>query len=100
MKKSFIGFAVLLCLATAAQAAPAVDAVAGTAQAGWDKNRLEGWIIQIDYRGGHFKMLDPRGFQKRVVTKPGIIGDYRVGDRVRVEIDPGYKRASLIEKLY
>ena len=64
-----------------------------------DKNQLEGWIIGVDYTKSHFRLLDPRGFQRRVVTKLGIIGDYRLGDKVRVEIDPGYKRAVVIEKL-
>jgi hypothetical protein len=65
-----------------------------------DKNNLEGWIIGVDYRGGYFRLLDPRGFQRRVVTKPGTIADYRLGDRVRVQIDPDYKRARWVEKLY
>mgnify|MGYP001612807170 FL=1 len=64
-----------------------------------DKNRLEGWIVRIDYGRSNFRMLDPRGFERRVTTKPGTIGDYRIGDKVRVEIDPGYKRARSIEKL-
>ena len=64
-----------------------------------DKDILEGWIIGIDYRSNHFQLLDPRGFQKRVTTKPGIIGDYRIGDKVHVEIDPDYQRARTIEKV-
>jgi len=64
-----------------------------------DKDNLEGWIINIDYRANLFRLLDPRGFQKRVATKPGVIGDYRIGDKVRVEIDPDYKRARTIEKI-
>jgi len=79
----------------------AADLAASTGQTEViDKNRLEGWIVRIDYNKNHFRLLDPRGFERRVVTKPGTIGDYRIGDKVRVEIDPGYKRASLIEKLY
>jgi hypothetical protein len=65
-----------------------------------DKNHLEGWIVRIDYNKSYFRLLDPRGFERRVVTKPGMIGDYKIGDKVRVEIDPGYKRASSIQKLY
>ena len=64
-----------------------------------DKDVLEGWILSVDYRANHFRLLDPRGFQKRIATKPGIIGEYKLGDRVRVEIDPDYKRARTIEKL-
>ncbi len=64
-----------------------------------DKDILEGWILSVDYRANYFRLLDPRGFQKRISTKPGIIGDYRLGDKVRVEIDPDYKRARTIEKI-
>ena len=83
-----------------AAAADSMPAGTVTGTAAFDKNHLEGWIIGVDYRGSNFRLLDARGFQKRVVTKPGTIGDYRIGDKVRVEIDPGYKRASSIEKLY
>ena len=82
-----------------ASAAEMVGAVAGSMES-VDKNKLEGWIIGVDYRNNNFRLLDPRGFQRRVVTKPGTIGDYHLGDRVRVEIDPDYKRARSIEKLY
>lgn len=88
---SLVLFAPSVLAGELAAAAPRTEIV--------DKNHLEGWIIGVDYTKSHFRLLDPRGFQRRVVTKPGIIGDYRLGDKVRVEIDPGYKRASLIEKL-
>lgn len=65
-----------------------------------DKDILEGWIIGVDYRHSRFRLLDPRGFQRHVTTKPGTIGDYRLGDRVKVEIDPDHDRARWIEKLY
>ena len=74
-------------------------AVLGTAES-VDKNNLEGWIIEVDYQKNAFRLLDPRGFQRRVITKPGMIGDYRIGDKVRVVIDPDYGRAGSIEKLY
>ncbi len=64
-----------------------------------DKHVMEGWITRVDYRSSQFRLLDPRGFQRQVTTKPGTIGDYRLGDHVRVEIDPDYKRARLIEKI-
>ena len=64
-----------------------------------DKDILEGWILSVDYRANYFRLLDPRGFQKRITTKPGIIGEYKLGDKVRVEIDPDYQRARSIEKL-
>lgn len=65
-----------------------------------DKDILEGWILSVDYRANHFRLLDPRGFQKRIATKSGIIAEYKLGDKVRVEIDPDYQRARTIEKLY
>ena len=76
-------------------AAPLVSAAGSV-----DKNNLEGWIIEVDYQKNAFRLLDPRGFQRRVITKPGMIGDYRIGDKVRVVIDPDYGRAGSIEKLY
>ena len=82
-------------------AAPAVEMGPAAGVTGMvDKDNLEGWIIAVDYRSNHFRLLDPRGFQRRITTKPGIIGDYRLGDRVRVEVDPDYKRARSIEKVY
>lgn len=102
MKKTAFGSLLLLVFSLlAANAALAAEPVmASEASGAIDKNRLEGWIVGIDYRNSHFQLLDPRGFQKRVVTKLGMIGDYRIGDRVRVEIDPDYDRARMIEKLY
>ena len=102
MKRAgWVLFVFILVPWVAAGAASAVEMGPAAGVAGpVYKDNLEGWIIGIDYRGSHFQMLDPRGFQRRVVTKPGMIGDYRIGDRVRVEIDSDYKRARTIEKLY
>ena len=96
----FLTFCLLLGTGVVWAADPMASGAAGGGTAAFDKNHLEGWIIGVDYRGNNFRLLDGRGFQKRVVTKPGTIGDFRLGDRVRVEIDPGYKRANSIEKLY
>ncbi len=63
-----------------------------------DKNQLEGWIVKVDYNKNSFRLLDPRGFQRTVRTKLGIIGGYRLGDHVKVTIDPDYNRAGVIEK--
>lgn len=102
MKRSILGFfSLVVFLIPFVPMVHAADALAPAPQTEvLDKNRLEGWIIGVDYRNSNFRVLDPRGFQRRVATKPGTIGDYKLGDRVRVEIDPGYKRASMIEKLY
>ena len=84
----------------AVSAAPAAEMGPAAGVTGLvDKDNLEGWIIGIDYRSNHFRVLDPRGFQRSVTTKPGMIGDYRIGDKVRVEIDPDYKRARMVEKI-
>jgi hypothetical protein len=64
-----------------------------------DKTQLEGWIVKVDYRQSTFRMLDPRGFERTVTVKPGIIGDYRIGDRVKVSLTPGRPWANVIEKL-
>ena len=94
-------FVFLLMQMVSVSTAPAVEMGPAAGVSGLiDKDNLEGWIIGVDYRANHFRLLDPRGFQRRITTKPGIIGDYRIGDRVRVEVDPDYKRARSIEKLY
>ncbi len=62
-------------------------------------NVFEGWIVKIEYNKSLFHLLDPRGFEKKINTKPGIIGDYRMGDHIRVEVDPVIKTAYTIEKL-
>ncbi len=64
-----------------------------------DPNVFEGWIVKIEYNKNRFRLLDPRGFEKKINTKPGIIGDYRMGDHIRVEVDPVIKTAYTIEKL-
>jgi hypothetical protein len=64
-----------------------------------DKSQLEGWIVKVDYRGNSFRLLDPRGFERTVKTLPGAIGSYRLGDHVKVSIDPDYRVAPLIEKV-
>ncbi len=101
MKKAlWVVVALVLMQSLAAPAAFATDMGPAAGVTGLvDKDILEGWIIGVDYRANHFRLLDPRGFQKRVTTKPGIIGDYRLGDKVRVEIDPDYQRARTIEKI-
>lgn len=70
---------------------PATEAV--------DKSQLEGWIVKVDYRDNSFRLLDPRGFERTVTTKPGIIGHYRLGDHVKVSIDPDYRISPTIEKM-
>ncbi len=101
MKKTFLSLLLLAGLAVPAQAAyhsfeyaaglPPTEAV--------DKSQLEGWIVKVDYRNNEFRLLDPRGFERTVTTKPGSIGDYRLGDHVKVTIDPDYRVAPLIEKV-
>lgn len=101
MKRTVLALFALSLFAPFAGAASAVEmgSAAGVPER-VDKDVLEGWIIAVDYHGSKFRLLDPRGFQRQVVTRPGTIGDYRLGDRVRVEIDPDYDRAHTIEKLY
>jgi hypothetical protein len=89
----------LFTMTTAVSQAIEMGPAAGVPEA-VDKDQLEGWITSVDYRSSDFRLLDPRGFQRRVTAKPGTIGDYRLGDRVRVIIDPDYDRAESIEKLY
>ena len=70
---------------------PATEAV--------DKSQLEGWIVKVDYHHNAFRILDPRGFERTVTTKSGAIGGYRMGDHVKVSIDPDYRVAPTIEKI-
>ncbi len=104
MKKHFKWFAlslVSLCWIVSAPAAKA-DFSAPTQVSGMESqkpNVFEGWIVKIEYNKNMFRLLDPRGFEKKIKTKPGIIGDYRMGDHVRVEVDPAIKTAYSIEKL-
>lgn len=101
MKKSgwmIVAFIFVQSLAVPAAFATDMGSAAGVTGL-VDKDSLEGWILSVDYRANYFRLLDPRGFQKRIATKPGMIGEYKLGDKVRVEIDPDYKRARTIEKI-
>ena len=103
MKKSFVFLLVFLGLGwvgTAAHAAHhSFEYAAGLSPTETvDKTQLEGWITRVDYNKNSFRLFDPRGFERTVRTKPGTIGDYHLGDHVKVTIDPEYQRASLIEK--
>ena len=64
-----------------------------------DKTKLEGWIVKVDYKQNSFRLLDPRGFERTIQTKPGTIGDYQRGDHVKVSIDREREWLSQIEKL-
>ena len=64
-----------------------------------DKTQMEGWIVKVDYRNNSFRLLDPRGFERTVRTKHGVIGHYRLGDHVKVSINSDYRVSPLIEKL-
>ena len=64
-----------------------------------DKTQLEGWIIRVDCARNHFRLLDPRGFERTVTPKAGTITEYRSGDRVKVMMRQNYPHDTLIEKL-
>ena len=64
-----------------------------------DKTQLEGWIIEVNYQQNNFRLMDPRGFDRKVTPKAGTIAGYRLGDHVKVVIDQNYPRATLVEKL-
>ena len=101
MKRSAFGLlAILFFSLFSVSTVHAVEAGLTPDAAGIDTNHLEGWITGVNYQKNYFRLLNGRGFQRHVTTKPGTIGDYRLGDKVRVEIDPGYKRANTIEKIY
>ncbi len=64
-----------------------------------DKTEVEGWINHIDVRNGEFVIIDPRGFNHRVAVKPGVIGDYKIDDHVRVKMRWDERAAETVEKL-
>ena len=64
-----------------------------------DKSQLEGWIVKVDYKQNSFRVLDPRGFERTVFTKPGTIGGFQRGDHVKVSIDREREWMSQIVKL-
>ena len=103
MKKTFLFL--LLCLglgygASAQAAYHSFEYAAGLSPTEVvDKTQLEGWIVKVDYRGNTFRLLDPRGFERTIHLKRGSIGEYRLGDHVKVSIDPDYRVAPFIEKI-
>ena len=104
MKKcsfSFLFVFFFLFLGCSAQAAyRSFDGAAGIAPSKTvDKTQLEGWIIEVNYQQNHFRLMDPRGFDRKVTPKAGTIADYRLGDHVKVTMDQNYPRATLVEKL-
>ncbi len=88
----------LILTASVSQADISMPAQTSTIESS-NPNVFEGWIVKIEYNRNLFRLLDPRGFEKKITTKPGIIGDYRMGDHIRVEVDPVIKTAYTIEKL-
>ena len=64
-----------------------------------DKTKIEGWVVNVDYRQNRLRVLDPRGFERSVATKTGTISDFRRGDYVKVALDLERPWASSIEKL-
>lgn len=103
MKKDLLLLLVLILCAfpgTASAAYHSFDYAAGLSPTEVvDKTQLEGWITKVEYKYSRFRILDPRGFERMVTTKPGTIGDYRLGDHVKVVIDRDRLIASDIQKI-
>ncbi len=100
LKSTLFCVVMLLLMLTAAVSRADLSAPAQTPTIeSANPNVFEGWIVKIEYNRNLFRLLDPRGFEKKINTKPGIIGDYRMGDHIRVEVDPVIKTAYTIEKL-
>ena len=90
----------LLPIRTAHAAARSFEHAAGLSPTETvDKTQLEGWIVKVDYKQNNFRILDPRGFERTVFTKPGTIGDYQRGDHVKVSIDRDREWMSQVVKL-
>ena len=104
MKKTILSLIAFLCVLPQGPAAQAAyhsfEGAAGLAPTeAVDKTQLEGWIVKVDYKQGSFRILDPRGFERTVFTKPGTIGDFQRGDHVKVSIDRDREWLSQIVKL-
>ena len=104
MKKVIFSFVVFFCACFSADVAQAAfrssDQAAGLAPSVVvDKTQLEGWITKVDYEHNHFRLMDPRGFERVVTPKAGTIAGYHLGDHLKVVIDQHYPHATLIEKL-
>ena len=104
MKKVIGSFIIFLGLCSSVSpvhaAYHAFDQAAGSGPStAVDKSQLEGWITQVNYQRSNFRMLDPRGFERTITLKPGIIADYRMGDHVKVTMQQTYPYATLVEKL-
>lgn len=102
--KSFV-FALWLtcCFSFSAGAAtmvnPSGPAAGGAASTAVDKTHLEGWVTKVNYQKSSFRLMDPRGFERTVMLKPGHIAGYRLGDHVKVTLEQNYPYATLVEKL-
>ena len=104
MKKTVFSFMALLLISLPGAAALAAyhsfEYAAGMPPTqAVDKTQLEGWIVKVEYKQNCFRLLDPRGFERTVSTKPGTIGDYHRGDHVKVSIDRDRVWMSTIEKV-
>ena len=104
MKKNVFSFAAFLfaalCGSSAQAAYRSFDYAAGLSPTqSVDKTQLEGWIVKVDSKQNSFRILDPRGFERTISTKPGTIGDYQRGDHVKVSIDRDREWMSQIVKL-
>ena len=98
---SFSAFLFLFSSASPVQAAyHSFDYAAGLAPTETvDKSQLEGWIVKVDYKQNNFRLMDPRGFERKVTARFGTIGQYRIGDHVKVTVNPDWRLASQIEKI-
>ena len=104
MKKTIFSFSALLFLVSPLSSAQAAyhsfDQAAGLSPTEIvDKTQLQGWIVKIDYKQNNFRLMDPRGFERKVTAKFGTIGQYRIGDHVKVTVNPDWRLASQIEKI-
>lgn len=57
---------------------------------------FEGTIVRVDYRANEIVVRDTTGRERRVIVKQGMIGQYKVDDRVRVQLMADMKEARMI----
>lgn len=61
-----------------------------------DMRNFEGTIVKVDYRGNEIVVRDTTGKERRVMVKQGMIGHYKVDDRVKIELMTDMKEARMI----
>lgn len=99
MKRFSRLLAIFILFASLGMAGSAWSETQATQDQKIDKSELQGQIKTIDYVKNVFLLKDERGFEKRIMAKQGMIGTFKVGDRVKVKMMKDNKEAKMVHKL-